>query len=294
MELQQLKYFMVAANKLHITHAAETLHIAQPALTQSIKRLEDELGVNLFIRSGRNIILSDAGSLFLKRITPILNELEALPDEMRESVGILRRTIHLNILSASVTLTKLIIKYKELHPEIEFQLSRSEKSKGHHIEITTMPYGERLLSSNSSFISEDIMLAVPTNSAFAKSKGISLKDVSKESFISLSGFLPLREICDNFCAEIGFLPHIAFECDSPDALRELISANMGIAFWPSFSWGIPDKERISLIPIIKPFNFKRNIIISINKHYEKSNTIKDFYDYIITEMLNLSNKKTTH
>ena len=284
MELQQLKYFMVAAKYLHITRAAESLHIAQPALTQSIKRLEDELGVNLFIRSGRNILLSDSGNLLFKRIKPILDELDALPDEIREASGIFRRTIHLNILSASVTLTKLIIKYKELHPEIEFQLSRSENSKGHHIEITTRPYDENLSGTNTAYISEDIMLAVPSQSKFAGTAGISLKDISKESFISLSGFLPLREICDGFCAQMGFLPHITFECDSPDALRELISANMGIAFWPSFSWGIPDKEKIALIPIQKPSNFKRNIIITLNRHFENSKTIRDFYEYIIKEM----------
>ncbi len=286
MELQQLKYFIVAATSLHITHAAESLHIAQPALTQSIKRLEDELGVSLFVRTGRNIALSNTGKLFLKRITPLINELDLITNEIREADGIFRRTIHMNILSASVTVTKLIIKYKETHPDIEFQLTRNEKSKNHDIEITTMPYGSKLITSNSSLITEDIMLAVPKNSKLSTSKGISLKDVSHESFISLSGFLPLREICDSFCTEMGFLPHIAFECDSPDALRELISANMGVAFWPSFSWGIPNSDKITLIPIIKPINCKRNIIITLNKHASNSKALNDFYDYIISSLDN--------
>lgn len=107
MELQQLKYFTVAATELHITRAAEILHIAQPALTQSIKRLENELGVQLFIRNGRNIILSDTGKLFYKKITPILNQLENVADEVREAEGIFRRTIHVNVLAASSTITNL-------------------------------------------------------------------------------------------------------------------------------------------------------------------------------------------
>ena len=103
MELQQLRYFSVAATQLHITRAAEILHIAQPALTQSIKRLEDELGVKLFIRNGRNIILSDTGKLFLKKLTPILHQIDMLKDEVREAEGVFRRTIHVNILGACST-----------------------------------------------------------------------------------------------------------------------------------------------------------------------------------------------
>lgn len=87
MELLQLKYFSAAAAQEHITKAAEQLHIAQPALTQSIRRLEEELGVRLFNRSGRNIVLNEAGKLFLKRIAPILAELDRIPEEIREARG---------------------------------------------------------------------------------------------------------------------------------------------------------------------------------------------------------------
>ena len=119
MELLQLKYFTAAAEQQHITKAAERLHIAQPALTQSIKKLEEEMGVRLFDRSGRNIVLNETGRLFLQRITPILAELENLPDEMREAAGIFQRTIHLNVTAASALITNIIIKYKELHPQID-------------------------------------------------------------------------------------------------------------------------------------------------------------------------------
>ncbi|MBE7058840.1 MAG: LysR family transcriptional regulator [Ruminococcaceae bacterium] len=284
MELQQLKYFAVAATQLHITRAAEILHIAQPALTQSIKRLEDELGVKLFVRSGRNIILSNSGKLFLKKITPILKQLDSVTDEIREAEGIFRRTIHVNILAASSILTQLIIEYKKNHSDVEFQLTRNEKSKEHHIEISTTPYENKLSGPNITSITEDIMLAVPANSEYAKKGAVSLSEISHESFISLSVFLPLREICDNLCASVGFLPHIAFESDSPEAVRNLISANMGIAFWPSFSWGVPKNENIAVIPISEPKECKRNLVITLNSKYENSKAIADFYRYITDEL----------
>lgn len=285
MELQQLRYFSVAATQLHITRAAEILHIAQPALTQSIKRLEDELGVKLFIRNGRNIILSDTGKLFLKKLTPILHQIDMLKDDVREAEGVFRRTIHVNILAASSTITNTLIEYKKKHPDVEFQLTRNEKAKDYHIEISTLPYGTKINNLNSNSIEEEIMLAVPSNSVYAQKGSVSLREISKESFISLSVFLPLREICDNFCSSVGFLPHIAFECDSPEALRNLITANMGVAFWPAFSWGIPDKKNISLIPITEPKQCKRNLIITINSKYENSAILKDLHNHITNEIL---------
>lgn len=283
MEILQLKYFAAAAAQEHITKAAELLHIAQPALTQSIKRLEEELGVPLFDRSGRNIILNESGKIFLKRITPILIELENLPDEIRESAGIFKRTIHINVVAASALITKIIIQYKELHPEVEFQLMHNEKAENCDISITSMPYGSKIISKNTTVISEEIMLAVPSNSKWAGEEAASLKELMNEGFISLAGSLPLREICDKFCMSVGFIPHIAFESDSPDAVRDLISANMGIAFWPSFSWGTASKANVSLIHIKKP-ECKRNLVISRKESSYHSAVLTDFYAYIINTL----------
>lgn len=291
MELQQLRYFTVAATQLHITRAAEILHIAQPALTQSIKRLEEELGVELFIRRGRNIILSDAGKMFLKKVTIILNELDTLTDEIREAEGYFRRIIHVNILAASATITKLLIEYKKTHKDIEFQLTRNEKSKDHDIEVSTLPFEIDSKSKKSMIIDEEIMLAVPADSKYAQKGSVSLTEISKESFISLSVFLPLREICDNYCSSVGFLPHIAFECDSPEALRNLIAANMGVAFWPAYSWGKPNNDNIVLVRISEPKNCKRNLVISKNSKNDNSKVISDLFDYLITEINNI--KKAT-
>ncbi len=285
MEILQLKYFSAAAAHEHITKAAEQLHIAQPALTQSIRRLEEELGVKLFDRSGRNIVLNETGRIFFKRVSPILAELENLPDEIRETAGIFRRTIHMNVVAASALITKIIIRYKALHPEVEFQLMHNEKAEHFDIGITTMPYGSKINNKNTTTISEEIMLAVPANSKYAKAGSADLRDVAGEGFISLSGSLPLREICDKFCMSVGFVPHIAFESDSPDAVRDLIGANMGIAFWPSFSWGTALRQNIVFIPIREP-ECKRNIIVSLRDGQENSPVLSDFYNYIVSNLQN--------
>ena len=72
MELLQLEYFYAVAQNQHMTRTAEQLHIAQPSLTQSIRRLEKELGVPLFYRSGRNIALTTYGEALQNALTPVL------------------------------------------------------------------------------------------------------------------------------------------------------------------------------------------------------------------------------
>ena len=79
MELTQLKYFYAVAENLHVTKTAEQLHIAQPALTQSIRRLENELGYPLFAAKGRNIILTEYGRYLKEQLAPLLRQLDSLP-----------------------------------------------------------------------------------------------------------------------------------------------------------------------------------------------------------------------
>ena len=78
MEFTQLKYFYTLAQNLHVTHTAEQLHIAQPSLTQSIRRLEKELNVKLFKTSGRNIVLTDCGKYLQRKIEPMLKTLNEI------------------------------------------------------------------------------------------------------------------------------------------------------------------------------------------------------------------------
>ena len=88
MEIQQFRYFLAAARYENLTKAAEDLHIAQPALSQSIKRLETELGVSLFDRKNHRIELNEQGKLLKKRLIPILESIDNLKDELKFPVRV--------------------------------------------------------------------------------------------------------------------------------------------------------------------------------------------------------------
>ena len=109
MEITQIKYFLEVAQSQHITASAEKLHIAQPALSQAIHRFEKSLGVPLFEAKGRNIVLTEYGKFLQEQLTPIVEQLDKLPEMLQTMAKLNSETIHLNVLAASNLVTNAII-----------------------------------------------------------------------------------------------------------------------------------------------------------------------------------------
>lgn len=288
MELSQLRYFYVAAQHEHITKAAEELHIAQPALTQAIQRLERELGVPLFERRGRGIVLNAYGKLLKKRLGEVFSILDHLTHEMKEISQIQERNIRFNVLAASTLMVEIIIAYKKLHPEVNFQLVQNMEDPGCDFCVTTIPSNElEEQNIDGVILSERICLAVPASSAYAKRSSIRLEEVMNESFISLSHEKPLRAICDRICMSAGFLPRIIFESENPSVFRDMIGAGLGIGFWPVHSWGPLASKEVVLVPLDNPY-CKRNIIVRrLKPEAEIGWYANDFYRFIFEHFQNL-------
>ena len=120
MELLQLRYFEEVARTQHVTNSAKRLNVAQPALTQSIRRLERELGVKLIERVGRNVRLTPCGAVLHERVRPVLAALDALPAELAETAGREQATVRLAIESASTLAVEAIAAYRARRPNARF------------------------------------------------------------------------------------------------------------------------------------------------------------------------------
>src|SRR3989440_6821993 len=90
MELRQLRYCVAVADHLHFTRAAAALHVAQPALSQQIRRLEAELGLELFARTSRSVALTEAGEAVVARARRILAEADPIAEDVDPLPGVLR------------------------------------------------------------------------------------------------------------------------------------------------------------------------------------------------------------
>ena len=279
MELNQIRCFLEVARSQHVTKSAEKLHIAQPALTQTIHRLEAELGLPLFLAKGRGIVLTEYGRYLQERLEPILRELDGVPEAMRKMAKLERKTIRLSVRAASTLTTEAIIEYKKAHAELNFQVMQSGDEGLHDIDITTKLFYREARGEDAYVCSEKIFLALPRGHELASRGYISLAEVAGEDFISLMGSRPLRSICDGFCAQAGFTPRIVFESDSPAAVINMIAANMGIGFWPEFTWGRPNSDGVVLLGIEKSA-CSRDIIITRRHNKADNGAVDDFYDFL--------------
>lgn len=281
MDIHQIRYFLEAAESQHITRSAEKLHVAQPALTRSIHRLEQELGVPLFIPNGRGIVLSEYGKYLQKKMAPLLREWDAVPDELQKMAQIEEHIIRVNVLAASTMITDAVIAYKKTHPELSFQLLQNTETNLYDISVHSyLSYTVPAQKAEREFIlAEKIFLAVPIGHQAALQPTIRLAEAAEEPFINLMGSRPFRHICDHLCHQAGFIPNIVFESDNPSSVKNMIAAEMGVGFWPEYTWGKLDNDRVHLLEIVEPKS-ERNILIGCRQDLVHHPIVGPFFAFL--------------
>ncbi len=281
MELLQLKYFLAVAESEHMTNTAKQLHIAQPALTQSIHRLEQELGVSLFERAGRGIRLSPAGAYVRDRVKPAMETLENVARDVQlfqqGEQGIVRVGVH----AASGVAIDGIAAYSELNPHVSFEITQDERERHRDVIVTTItPRGSSTVENavEKTPFSERIGIAVPASSALGDTA--SLADFANERFIALAGSRRFREVCDTFCARRAFTPHIAFESDNPLVVKKMIGLGLGVGFWPDHSWGDLDPKSCRLVHL-QETEFTRDVIVAKTSRCTPDSEAQRFYEFLL-------------
>ena len=211
MELLQLRYFLVAAQYQHMTKAAEHLQIAQPALSQAIHRLEGRAwGSRCLKEKNRSIELNEEGKFLQKRLIPLLSSLDRLPEELRKGKEASTHTVHLRLLSASALITNKIIAYRNLRPDVNFQLYQTPGQEDDYDVCVTARRADTAPKENDPatiMLEEDLYLAVPVHSPYGSRESIRLTDTKDADYICLGGSKPIRQITNSYFMEAGFPPY---------------------------------------------------------------------------------------
>lgn len=295
MEFLQLKYFQTVARLEHMTKAAEELRIAQPSLSKTIARLEEELGVPLFDRQGRKIKLNSFGKVFLERVQRAFHELSEGKREIKDLAGISQTSITLAV-SIPRILPDLLGSFLSQYPHVRFQqFLESTSSMKRRIEdleidfcISSVPIeGPEIVWEP--LMTEEIFLIVPPGHRLAGRDTIFLHEVKEESFISMNSGYGFRNLTDEFCREAGFKPFIAFEGDEPGVIGDLVRQGLGIAFVPALSLLWNSDSWSKRLRIIEP-KCRRTIGIGWSKRRYLTLAAQQFRQFVIQYFSNISSQ----
>src|SRR5947209_12420558 len=243
MELRQLRYLVALADERHFTRAAQREHIAQPALSQQIRRLEEELGLALVERTTRRVRITEAGELLVARARRVLAELEAAGAEMQALRGVRSGRVLVGALHTMgpVDLSEVLADFHSLHPAVELTVREqsseelAEMLRVDELDLAFLSVTERVESHGlglHQLVSEELVVIVPPDHPLAGRRRIRMAELLGEQFISYREGARLREVLMGAGEHAGFEPAVMLESNESQRIRRLIARRMGVAVLP--------------------------------------------------------------
>src|SRR5438105_5022443 len=243
MEIHQLAYFESVSRHLHFTRAAEELHVAQPSVSQQIRKLESELGAPLFHRMKRHVALTEAGKTFLPHARAVLQRLAEARVEVQELSGLHKGTLAVGAPPSVGThlLPRALATFSQRHPGITLTF----REAGSRTLVSLLENGELDLAvviqpirhpalETLPLIEEELRLAVPRKHVLASGRRrVRLAQLRDESFVLLrEGAYDLRDQTLAACRRAGFEPTVALDGGEMDSMLRFVAAGIGVAILP--------------------------------------------------------------
>lgn len=249
MELRQFKYFVAVAEHLHYGNAAKAVFVSQPALSQQIQLLEDEMGVELFARAKRQqhhrVELTEAGKVFLVEARRVLQLVENAVENARK-VGQQRKTLRLGIYKMMLRerIVEIVQVISSNFPDLEIKLIEFRSfpevqdalmGEAVDIGITLLPLKHAELAQKE-MLSSHLNVLLPIGHPLAEKPLLYLSDLKNEKWVEIeSSVSPLVRDIEALSEKAGIdrKTNIAMEVNSFDMLRSMVGLGIGIAFIPS-------------------------------------------------------------
>ncbi|MFS0575169.1 LysR family transcriptional regulator [Sporosarcina sp. 179-K 3D1 HS] len=259
MDFQQLHNFQALAHIKNVTRAAKELSLTQSALSKSIARLEEEVGVPLFERNPRGVNLNSFGTLFLEYANRAIEEMNNAKEKINEMIDPSYGIIHFGFIPSlrPSFVPNIIQLFLNDSPNVRFQLSQGPTGRiikqleaGEVDLVFCSPQKEVENISTFPIIDEELFLVVPSSHRLSHRKEVALAEVANDLFVHYHSDYPLRHVIDEFCQKAGFLPQVAIEGAEDEIIGGLVAANCGIALMPA-AQGL-DQTKISMLRVTEP------------------------------------------
>ncbi|TCJ16002.1 LysR family transcriptional regulator [Rubrobacter taiwanensis] len=245
MNLQRLRYFVVVAEELSFTRAAERLHMAQPPLSYQIRQLEEELGARLFYRNKRNVRLTEAGRLLLEEARRLLVHAEQAASVVQRAgqgeVG--RLSVGFVPSAANRILPPLLRAFGERFPSVELLLREADPDRllgslgdGRvDVGFLYLPLFEQGSLESRSVSREPFVAVLPDTHPLAARPRVTLQDLAEEPFVLTPKYrgAGLRDKIAAHCRRAGFEPRVVQEAWLMQTTVSLVAGGIGVTLVPA-------------------------------------------------------------
>jgi LysR family transcriptional regulator, hydrogen peroxide-inducible genes activator len=263
LNLRDLHYLVALEKHRHFGKAAEACFVSQPTLSTQIKKLEEQLDVQLVERSARGVILTHAGMAITDRARAVLIEVDAIREISKLARAPEAGELTLGVFPtlAPYWLPHVVPRLLQRFPKLDLRLveekteTLQEQLLSGQLDVAVMakPIGDERLHSADLFV-EDFLLAVPRMHPLAAQRAVSLQDLEPHRLLLLSEGHCLREQALAVCTQSGSHEFEGFRATSLETLRQMVAAGVGATLLPKLATipPIASNSAITLLPFTAP------------------------------------------
>lgn len=286
MDINQLEVLVTVAREKSFSRAAETLNRTQPAVSQAISRLEQDLGEKLFDRSSKDGTLTPAGEVLVDYARQMLNLRRSAETALRELADLHQGKVTISANEHTVFyLLPVIVEFRKRYPQIKIEVKRGVASRipseitSREVELGVLSFKPSDSSVKSLAVKKDelVLICAPSHPLAAR-KSVNVSDLGNESFIAHNAKSPYRESVIETFAKHNTRLSIAVELPSLEAIKRLVETGIGVALVPRLSarTEINDGRLISLS--VGEMKLQRSLHIVYRRNSVLSHAAQAFLD----------------
>ena len=240
MDLSELQVFLTVAREGSFSRAAERLYRTQPAVSLTIRKLEDGLGQPLFVRGARPVRMTDAGTLLRDYAERLINLRDEVKKGLSELTGLNRGELSLGVNESSIhALLPALGQFRKLHPGIQIRVHRMfSRDIPHEVlnyrldlgAVSFVPREEQLQAME--ILKDELTLVVPPKHPLAKRKEVDVTDLENESFVAHSVESPFRRRVIELFGRNRATLNMPIEMPTIESIKRFVQMGMGVAIVP--------------------------------------------------------------
>ena len=278
MELLQLTYFCDAAVTQNFSRTAKRFNVPPSNISQSVKRLEEELGTTLFSRTANRVTLNDRGEEFYREVSQALGMIRhaahAVIDAQED------RVLRLGIRISRRIAMQAVAAFQSQYPGVNIVAEHGDHTQNDDFDmiISDATFSHPEFVKGRAF-REQVLLAA-RKGLLPSGRPLSAADIMDKPFITMSENYSMYALTQEICRDLEFRPRIALQGEDPVYVRRCVALGLGIAFAPAVSWRGQFSGEVELHRVGQ---YSRDVCIYRRKNAHAPDYVHAFYDILVGE-----------